>query len=69
MIISWIKRDIKKREVRFLNRQERMDFIHKKGFDMIRNSKDGSPYNNYVKLKMGSKAYDDATIDISLFKR
>lgn len=35
---------------------------------MIRNPHDGSPYNNYAKLKLGTQAYDDATINLRLLK-
>ena len=31
---------------------------------MIRNSNDDSPYNNYARIKVGNKAYDDATLDL-----
>ena len=41
-----------------MEKQERLDLIHEKGFDMIRGSSDESPYNNYARIKIGNKAYD-----------
>jgi hypothetical protein len=55
--------------VRFLEKQERLDLIHEKGFDMIRGSSDESPYNNYARIKIGNRAYDDATLDLKILKK
>ena len=36
---------------------------------MIRGSSDESPYNNYARIKIGNKAYDDATLDLKILKK
>ena len=36
---------------------------------MIRSSRDESPYNNYARIKIGNKAYDDATLDLKILKK
>lgn len=35
---------------------------------MIR-SRDESPYNNYARIKVGNKVYDDATLDLKILKK
>lgn len=36
---------------------------------MVRGSRDESPYNNYARIKIGNKAYDDATLDLKILKK
>ena len=45
---------------------DRQEQIFEKGFDMIHNPE---RINDYARIKIGSKAYDDAVVDLSYYKK
>ena len=51
-----------------MDENKRSETIHEKGFNMMDGIID-NPISSYAKLKIGSKAYEDAIIDFAAYEK